>query len=63
MSWRFFNTYLLILTKSKVFSKPYWPDFATLFIYLLVGITWKSIKITLSAKEVYIMVYTVSLKE
>lgn len=63
MLWRFFNIYLFILMKSKVFSKFYWFDFVILFIYLLVGIIWKSIKIILSVKEVYIMVYIVSLKE
>lgn len=49
--------------KTKVFSKPYWPDFAILFIYLLVEITWHSLKITLIAKELYAMIYTVSPKE
>lgn len=63
MSQRFFKTHLLLLEKNKVFNRPRWPDFAILFIHLLVKITWHSIKITFSAKEVHAMIYTASPKE
>lgn len=51
------------IMKTKVFSKPYWLHFAILLMYLLVEVTWHSIKITLNAKELYAVIYTVSPKE